>query len=80
MGIRTSSVRREIMNAMVMRRVGVVIGGLAIGAAVLVGCQKSPAPLPKESAPTTSWGPSYEPGVKAPAAPTALPGNVVTGS
>ena len=80
MGIHTSSVGRKIMNEMVIRRVGVVIGGLAIGAAMLVGCQKSPAPMPKESAPTTSWGPSYEPGVKAPAAPTALPGNVVTGS
>ena len=68
------------MNAVVMRRVGVVIGGLAIGAAMLSGCQKTPASSPKEGAPTTSWGPSYEPGVKAPAAPTALPGNVVTGS
>jgi hypothetical protein len=68
------------VNAVVTRRVGVVIGGLAIGAAMLSGCQKTPASLPKEGAPTTSWGPSYEPGVKAPAAPTALPGNVVTGS
>ena len=67
------------MNAMVIRRVAVLIGGLAIGAVALVGCQQSPAELPKESAPTTSWGPSYQPGVIAPAAPTALPGNVVTG-
>lgn len=63
----------------VIRRAGVLAGGLAIGAAMLVGCQKTAAPPPKDSAPTTSWGPSYEPGVKAPAAPTALPGNVVTG-
>lgn len=67
------------MNAMAMRRVGVLIGGLATAAAMLVGCQKTPAPLPQESAPTTSWGPSYQPGVIAPPAPTALPGNVITG-
>lgn len=67
------------MNAMVMRRAGVLIGGLSIGAAMLVGCQTTPAPLQKEGSPTTSWAPSYEPGVKAPAAPTALPGNVITG-
>lgn len=67
------------MNAMLMRRVGVVIGGLGIGAAMLAGCQTAPAPVPNESAPTTSWGPSYQPEVKAPAAPTALPGNVITG-
>lgn len=67
------------MNAMLRRRVGVLIGGLAIGAAMLAGCQTASAPVPKESAPTTSWGPSYQPGVIAPAAPTALPGNVVTG-
>ncbi len=73
------------MNATTIRRVGVrrvgaLIGGLAIGAAVLVGCQRAAEPTPKESAPTTSWGPSYEPEVRAPAAPTALPGNVVTGN
>ena len=67
------------MNAMVMRRVAVLIGGLAIAAPLLVGCQQTPAELQKGSAPTTSWGPSYQPGVIAPAAPTALPGNVVTG-
>ena len=67
------------MNAMLRCRVGVLIGGLAMGAAMLAGCQTAPAPVPKESAPTTSWGPSYQPGVIAPAAPTALPGNVVTG-
>lgn len=68
------------MNAMPMRRVSAVVGGLAIGAVMLAGCQKAAAPPPQESAPTTSWGPSYEPEVKAPAAPTALPGNVVTGN
>ena len=67
------------MNAMLRRRVFVLTGGLAMGAAMLAGCQTAPAPVPKESAPTTSWGPSYQPGVIAPAAPTALPGNVVTG-
>lgn len=68
------------MSATRRRGVGVLIGGLAIIAAMLAGCQKTAAPPPNESAPTTSWGPSYEPGVKAPAAPTALPGNVVTGN
>jgi hypothetical protein len=67
------------MNAMGTRRLAVLVGGLAIAAATLVGCQQTPAELPKESAPTTSWGPSYQPGVIAPAAPTALPGNVITG-
>ena len=67
------------MNAMLRRRVFVLTGGLAMGAAMLAGCQTAPAPVPKESAPTTSWGPPYQPGVIAPAAPTALPGNVVTG-
>lgn len=68
------------MRRVGVRRAGALIGGLAIGTAMLVGCQKAGAPPPQESAPTTSWGPSYEPEVKAPAAPTALPGNVVTGN
>ena len=97
-------------NTTTIRRVGVMIGGIAIAgtATWMAGCssdrgkeeptetpaptQQSPAPSspapppgppasPTEKAPTlTPGGPnSFTPSVIAPPAPTALPGNVVTG-
>ena len=73
--------------------VGLVLGGAAIVgmAAITAGCSRdedkpSPSPggptaSPTEKAPTlTPGGPnSFTPSVLAPPAPTALPGNVVTG-
>ena len=67
------------MTTASIRRVGVVVGGLALAAATLVGCSKAES-TPKNIGPTTSLYPSYSPTVKAPAAPTALPGNVITGN
>lgn len=58
-----------------VRRIGVVVGGLALAAATLVGCNK--AETTPNSFPTTS---SFAPTVKATPAPTALPGNVITGN
>lgn len=94
-----------------LRRIGVLVGGIAIAGAAtwMAGCssdrgkeepsespvptQQSPSPSPSgpppsgppasatEKAPTlTPGGPnSFTPSVIAPQAPTALPGNVVTG-
>lgn len=39
----------------------------------------APAPSPTEKALTPGGGNSFTPTVKAPSAPTALPGNVITG-
>lgn len=61
------------------QRAGVLIGVLAIGTATLVGCNKG-VPAKQDSAPSTSLYPSYVPTVKARPAPTALPGNVITGN
>lgn len=96
-------------NTTTIRRVGVLIGGVAIAGAAtwMAGCstdrdnkeptktpeptQQSPSPSgpppsgppasPTEKAPTlTPGGPnSFTPTVIAPPAPTALPGNVITG-
>jgi hypothetical protein len=65
-----------------LRRVGVLLSGVAIVAAIVAGCgsaatedrpQGGPGPL------TTTNPNSYAPTVIAPGAPTALPGNVNTG-
>ena len=77
------------------RQLALVAGGLAIvGMGSLTACSKSkekapettsptstsaPAPSPTEKALTPGGANSFTPSVKAPSAPTALPGNVITG-
>ena len=83
------------------RRIGLLLGGIAVvGAAALSGCSpssekpsksteapspsasQSNPPAPTEKAPNLTPGGanSFSPTIKAPAAPTALPGNVITGN
>ena len=76
------------------RQIALFAGGLAIvGMGSLTACSKSqekapettspstsaPAPSPTEKALTPGGANSFTPTVKAPAAPTALPGTVITG-
>ena len=67
----------------VIRRTGVLLSTVAIGAAALAGCSHN---TPKEevgSPITTTVNPtgpnSFAPAITPPPAPTALPGNVITG-
>ena len=69
------------------RRVALCAGGVAIvGMGLTVGCSAKQAPAPTEQiqgsvdAKVTKSGNSVAPAVKAPPAPTALPGNVNTGN
>lgn len=78
------------------RQIALFAGGLAIvGMGSLTACSKekektpettspstsAPAPSPTEKAVTPGGGAnSFTPTVKAPPAPTALPGNVITGN
>ena len=76
------------------RQLALVAGGLAIvGMGTLTACGKSKEKAPETTSPTSTSAPapsptekfspgganSFTPTVKAPAAPTALPGNVITG-
>ena len=67
------------------RRLAAAAGALAVlTAAMVAGCSaQAQQPSPPADAPTTTLNPggpnSFSPGVKAPGAPTALPGNVITG-
>lgn len=77
------------------RHIALFAGGLAIvGMGSLTACSKSkeqapettsptstsaPAPSPTEKGLTPGGANSFSPTVKAPPAPTALPGNVITG-
>ncbi|HEY5151794.1 MAG TPA: hypothetical protein VIJ23_18675 [Mycobacterium sp.] len=77
------------------RQIALFAGGLAIvGMGTLTACGKSkekapettsptstsaPAPSPTEKAVSPGGANSFTPSVKAPPAPTALPGNVITG-
>lgn len=77
-------------SARTAQRIALVIGAAAlVGSGALAACSsekkdEKPAEKPANSAPAVaptekkSVG-SFTPTVKAPAAPTALPGNVVTG-
>lgn len=77
------------------RQIALFAGGLAIvGMGTLTACGKekekapetssttstsAPAPSPTEKAVSPGGANSFTPTVKAPPAPTALPGNVITG-
>jgi hypothetical protein len=76
------------------RQIALFAGGLALfGMGTLTACGKeeekapettspstsAPAPSPTEKAVSPGGANSFTPSVKAPPAPTALPGNVVTG-
>ena len=68
------------------RRIALCVGGVAIvGMGLTVGCSAKQSPAPTEPAKSrvdskvTKTGNSFAPSVKAPSAPTALPGNVNTG-
>jgi hypothetical protein len=76
------------------RQIALFAGGLAIvGLGSLTACSKekektpettspstsAPAPSPTEKAVSPGGPNSFTPTVKAPPAPTALPGNVITG-
>ena len=76
-----------MMNSGLTRRIALGVGGLAIvGMGLTVGCSAKQAPAPTEQiqgsvdAKVTKSGNSVAPAVKAPPAPTALPGNVNTGN
>ena len=68
------------------RRIALCVGGVAIVGMGLAGCTAKQAPAPTEpaqnsvDAKVTKTGNSFAPSVKAPSAPTALPGNVNTGN
>ncbi len=67
-----------------VRRVGAVVGGLALALAAVTACHSAPPREEhKDSAPATTLNPlgpnSFSPQVKAPGPRTALPGNVRTG-
>ena len=69
------------------RRIALCVGGAAIvGMGLTVGCSAKQSPAPTEpaqnsvDAKVTKSGNSFAPPVKAPSAPTALPGNVITGN
>ncbi|MGV1086814.1 MAG: hypothetical protein ACOYBX_02405 [Mycobacterium sp.] len=89
------------MTTIDTRRIGLLLGGIAVAAtAALSGCSsstekpsksteapspsapQSASPAPTEKAPNLTPGGanSFSPTIKAPAAPTALPGNVITGN
>ncbi|MCX2933482.1 hypothetical protein ORI20_24725 [Mycobacterium sp. CVI_P3] len=84
-----------MMSGRLTRQIALVAGGLAIvGMGTLTACGKSeekapesttstttsaPAPSPTEKAVSPGGANSFTPTVKAPPAPTALPGNVITG-
>lgn len=58
---------------------GVLVSGLAMAGAALVGCSSS-SPKEEVSSPvTTTGGNTFAPSVLAPGPKTALPGNVITG-
>lgn len=83
------------MSSRLTRQVALFAGGLAIvGMGALTACSKekektpettsptstsAPAPSPTEKAVSPGGPNSFTPTVKAPPAPTALPGNVITG-
>ena len=68
---------------LVIRRTGVLLGAVSIGAAALTGCSNNSPKQELGSPVTTTANPtganSFAPGITPPAAPTALPGNVITG-
>ncbi len=82
-------------SARLTRQIALFAGGVAIvGMGSLTACGKeskeapsstsptsssAPAPSPTEKAITPGGANSFTPSVKAPPAPTALPGNVITG-
>jgi hypothetical protein len=84
-----------MMSGRLTRQIALCAGGLAIvGMGTLTACGKSgenapssttstttsaPAPSPTEKAVSPGGPNSFTPTVKAPPAPTALPGNVITG-
>jgi hypothetical protein len=84
-----------MMSGRLTRQIALVAGGLAIvGMGTLTACGKdkgtspsttpttttsAPAPSPTEKAVSPGGPNSFTPTVKAPPAPTALPGNVITG-
>ena len=74
-------------NSTLTRRIALCAGAVAIaGMGLTVGCSAKQAPAPTEpaqnsvDAKVTKSGNSVAPAIKAPAAPTALPGNVNTGN
>ncbi|WP_328362462.1 hypothetical protein OG976_12320 [Mycobacterium sp. NBC_00419] len=84
-----------MMSRRLTRQIALVAGGVAIvGMGTLTACSKdkekapettsptstsAPAPSPTEKAVSPGGANSFTPTVKAPPAPTALPGNVITG-